>query len=318
MFEGPRFYAAKHKDGKVRQNSRSGGVFTAITDWCLDQGGVIYGCVEDAPLNAHHTRATTKAERDAMRGSKYIQSRIGDSYKQALQDLNIGKLVVFSGTLCQISALRAFLGKEYDNLLCVDIVCHGVPSGKVIEEYVKWQCQGNECIHVDYRDKNNYDWEKHFVTLKYKDGAKGEVLSTSSNVFSNLYYGHCMLRPSCYKCPYKSVERSSDITIADYWGIDEFAPGFNDHRGVSLIIIDSEKGEKWFGFAKDELDLMESTKEKSLQPPLISAFEKPDEYYMFWDDFKCRPFRYVAGKYGDYHSWIGWKWIGLKRKLRLI
>lgn len=132
-------YAAKLRDESERLLSQSGGIFVAISDWVLDKGGVVYGCILTDDFKAKHIRASDKNTRDLMRGSKYIQSQLGDVFSNVKLDLQEGKLVLFSGTSCQVSGLRNFLGKKYNNLLCVDIICHGTPSPSVWLKYLDWQ-----------------------------------------------------------------------------------------------------------------------------------------------------------------------------------
>ena len=286
-------YAVKHKDEKIRTNSRSGGIFTAISDQFLN-GGVVYGCVLNGDLDVCHVRTESKAGRDKMRGSKYVQSRMGDCFRQIKNDLENGKKVLFSGTSCQVSGLRCFLQKEYDNLFCLDIVCHGVPSPRVWRDYVKWWEQKNGKIDtVDFRNKEQYGWADHVESIYFGSGRK-----KNSRVFTSLFYGHNCLRPSCYECPYKQINHPGDITIADYWGIDKAAPGFSDNKGVSLVLVNSEKGAKAFELAKKSLVWKETRIEDSMQPPLRGPFKKPQGREKFWKDYAELSFQEIAEKYG--------------------
>ena len=198
----PKVYAVKHKDESTRAASRSGGIFTALSDQVLSNGGVVYGCILTDDFNAVHIRADSTEERNRMRGSKYIQSRLGNTFKNVKVDLDAQRSVLFSGTSCQVAGLEKYLGKEYDNLFCVDIVCHGVPSKKVWDAYLHWQEQKNysKISSVDFRNKKDFGWHDHVETLYFENGK-----SMSSRVFKELFYGHTVLRPSCYECPYKSV-----------------------------------------------------------------------------------------------------------------
>ena len=194
-------------------------------------------------FNAVHIRAENEEDRNRMRGSKYIQSKLGDTFKSVKENLDAQKSVLFSGTSCQVAGLKKYLGKEYDNLFCVDIVCHGVPSKKVWDAYLQWQEQKNhsKVASVDFRNKKDFGWRDHVETIRF-----GNNRTVSCKVFTNLFYGHSVLRPSCYECPYKSVMHPSDITIADYWGIEKAAPEFDDNKGVSLVLINNEAGERAF------------------------------------------------------------------------
>lgn len=151
----PKVYAVQHKNETVRAASRSGGIFTEVSDWILTNNGVVYGCVLDESFRAVHIRTECAEDRDRMRGSKYIQSKLGGTYKNVRKDLTNGRIVLFTGTSCQVAGLKQYLGKEYENLLCVDIICHGVPSSKVWGEYLHWQEGKNKAkvLKVDFRNK---------------------------------------------------------------------------------------------------------------------------------------------------------------------
>lgn len=305
-WEKPEVYAVKHKDEKIRAASRSGGIFTALSDLILADGGIVYGCVLTEDFTAVHIRAESVAERNRMRGSKYIQSKLGDTFKNVQKDLDAGKRVLFSGTSCQVAGLKQFLRKEYSNLFCVDIVCHGVPSTVVWKRYLHWQEQKNhgKVVKVDFRNKKDFGWHAHIETLWF-DNEK----SASSSVFKMLFYGHTILRPSCYECPYKSVMHPGDITIADYWGIEKAAPEFDDNKGISLVLVNNEAGEKAFEKVKEGLVWKQTKLEDSMQPPLKAPFPKPDNREQFWSDFENKSFEYVAKKYGG---------IGLKNDAKSL
>lgn len=294
-WQQPEVYAVWHNDESVRAASRSGGIFTAISDWILENNGIVYGCVLDENFKAVHTRADNADCRNLMRGSKYIQSKLGDTYKNVKNDLLADKRVLFSGTSCQIAGLKRYLGKEYQNLLCVDIVCHGVPSPKVWQAYLKWQekKQKSKIEAVDFRNKKDFGWRTHIETLSFENKQ-----TISSEVFTTLFYEHSVLRPCCYECPYKSVMHPGDITIADYWGIEKAAPEFDDNKGVSLVLVNNEVGDRVFTSVKSSVRWKKTRLEDSMQPPLKAPFPMPDNRDMFWKDFINKSFDYVAKKYG--------------------
>lgn len=297
QWEAPKVYAVKHKDINVRMNSRSGGIFTAVSDEILNKAGVIYGCILTDSFEAEHYRATSFEDRDKMRGSKYIQSNIGDMFKAVAEDLNADRWVLFSGTSCQIAGLKAFLKTDYEKLVCVDIVCHGVPSLMVWKEYLKWQEKKNhgKCVKVDFRNKRDFGWNSHIETLTIEN--KGKIKIINSGVFRTLFYDHNILRPSCYKCPYKSIMHPADITIADYWGIEKAAPGFDDNKGVSLVLINNDKGLKLWNAVSGEVQFKECRIEDSIQPPLKGSFKVPYNRSAFWEDFYQLSFDKIAVKY---------------------
>lgn len=296
----PKVYAVRHKDEAIRVASRSGGIFTALSDFVLSNDGVVYGCVLTENFLAVHARAESEEERNRMRGSKYIQSKLGDTFQNVRADLDAGRSVLFSGTSCQIAGLKLFLGKKHEKLLCVDIVCHGVPSGKVWDTYLQWleQKKQSKITCVDFRNKRDFGWRDHVETICFEDGR-----IVNGKVFTNLFYDHCILRPSCYECPYKSVIHPGDITIADYWGIEKAASEFDDNKGVSLVLVNNEKGQEALEQVKNQLVWKETKLEDSLQSPLKTPVQKPRNRERFWQDFYCKPFDYIARMYGKY----GWK-----------
>lgn len=297
MFDSPKAYAVKHLKEDVRASSRSGGIFTALSDYLLENAGAVYGCVMDDNFSAKHIRAVSREERDRMRGSKYIQSDMGMIFQEVRKDLEQEIPVLFTGTSCQIAGLKGFLRKDYPNLLCVDIVCHGVPSKKLFHKYLTWMEKRYKakCKNFDFRNKTDFGWAAHTETLYFKNGKK-----VNSEIFRTLFYGHNILRPACYQCPYKSVKHPGDITIADFWGIDKAVPGFNDNKGVSLVLVNNEKGEQMLDLVKDVLLMHEAKLEDCIQPPLKAPFQKPDERERFWQDFAERDFGYIAKKYAEY------------------
>lgn len=293
----PKIYAVQHKDETIRAASRSGGIFTALSDWVLENNGVIYGCVLDNNFNAVHIRATNIEERNRMRGSKYIQSRLGNTFIDVKKDLVEGYIVLFSGTSCQIAGLQKYLGKNYKNLFCVDLVCHGVPSPKVWNFYLKWQEKRfkSKVYAVDFRNKKDYGWRDHVETLIFEDGK-----IENCRIFTTLFFNHCILRPCCYECPYKSLIHPGDITIADYWGIEKAAPEFDDNKGVSLVLINNEFGEKIFDAVKEKLKWKQTRIEDSMQPSLEKPVLRPDGREKFWEDFSRKKFGYIVREYGEF------------------
>ena len=290
-------YAVKHKDHVVRINSRSGGAFTALSDWILDNGGVVYGAMLDRSDHVKHFRATNKKERDLLRGSKYVQSHTEHIYSQIKDDLKLGKKVFFTGTPCQCASIAAvFNPKQYNNLHLCDFICHGIPSEKLLSDYLLWieKKYHSEIIEFDFRDKKKFNWENHIekIILKSK--------TIYSRRFANLFYNNCCLRPSCYTCKYTTINRITDFTIGDYWGIKEIAPSFYDNKGISLVIIRSEKAKMIFEKIQEFIDKIETTEYKLEHYNLYRPTEKPSKREDFWKDYFSKGFLYVSNKYGGY------------------
>ena len=309
-YDTPIVYAVKHKDETVRAASRSGGVFTALSDQILSEGGVIYGCILDEEFNVRHIRAVTPEDRDRMRGSKYVQSDLVGIFAQIKEDLSAKKKVLFSGTSCQVAGLKSFLGKEYDGLICVDIICHGVPSPAVYQAFLKWneEKQKSPLKTIVFRNKADFGWNSHIATLNFRNGTR-----VDSQIFKNMFSSRVIERPSCFKCPYKTITRSADITIGDYWGIDQAAPGFNDNKGVSLVLINNDKGNKLFEQIKDALNVKNTRIEDSMQPALQEPFPEPQNRYLFWRDYENKDFDYIVKKYGTVSFFAK-----VKRKIKRI
>ncbi len=295
MYPKPLAYAVKHKDEHVRKNSRSGGIFTALSDAILEQGGAVYGCILSEDFRAVHVRAVDKQQRNAMRGSKYLQSELGLMFRQVREDLTAGLPVLFSGTSCQIAGLKSYLGKDYPQLICVDLVCHGVPSQLVWQKYLQWQENriGSKIKSIDFRNKQDFGWKSHVESLFMEDGKQ-----VDSKVFATIFGTGVSMRPSCYHCPYKDVMHPGDITIADFWGIDQAVPGFNDNKGVSLVLVNNEAGANLLDKVRDRLLIHETRLEDSMQPRLRSPFPMPANRDKFWQDFHRLDFDSIAKKYG--------------------
>lgn len=311
-------YAVKHKNIQIKQASRSGGVFTALSDTILLNGGVIYGCKMRDPIHAIHSRAENAQERDAFHGSKYIQSDMQNSFFQIQFDLIQKKQVLVSGTPCQINALYKFLkmtNTDTVRLFTVDIVCHGVPSPAIWRDYIQWNenKEHEPVLSVDFRDKS-FGWNTHLETLIYASKKK------TSDVYTRMFYGHNMLRPSCSTCPFTSTERVSDITIGDFWGINEVFPDFDDNQGVSLVLINTERGKKLFDASSQSLDCRETTIGQCIQPPLEKPFPMPNTRNQFWTMYKCKTFNVMMRAYGgnNFRSKSEKKWRSLKLAVKKI
>lgn len=280
----PLTYAAKNLDEGVRAGSRSGGVFTELARPFLDGGGAVYGCALTTDFMAEHVRVGSWGEFPKLRGSKYIQSSMAGVWGPLEEDLGGGVPVLFSGTPCQVAAVRSFAAAKrlpLERCLLVDVVCHGVPSPAVWEAYLRHMEEkyGGKVEAVDFRDKGRFGWQAHHESVFLN----GEVRSTET--FKNLFFAHHALRASCAKCPYKSTYRAGDVSIADFWGIDEAVPGFNDDRGVSLVLVNSLAGERAFEAARANLNTVQVPLEKCLQPALVEQFPEPANRSAFWRDF---------------------------------
>ena len=288
-------YAVKNKDENIRALSRSGGVFTALSDLILNDGGTVYGCVLSGDFKtAYHTRAVTAEERDRMRGSKYIQSEMRDCYSQCRKDLAEGREVLFSGTPCQIDALNRFLKitrTDTSNLLTVDIICHSAASPKIWDKFLDEKAAGRKIDSVDFRDKARFGWRDHIETVTIDGNA------ASSSEFAGLFGNNLISNPHCHKCFYKTAHRVSDITLGDYWGIERLCRDFNDNKGVSLVIVNTEKGNNFFDMCSERLIIKEFNLSDSLQPSLEFNFDAPKFRKSFFRDADKMDFERLNKKY---------------------
>lgn len=261
--------------------SRSGGAFAAISEIFLD-GGVVYGCTLDIDFTVHHDRATTLKERDAFRKSKYVQSDMMDTFKFVKIDLNNGKKVLFSGTACQIAGLKSYLrGNNTDNLYCIDIICHGVPSPLIWSDYVNYIQRTSKVEHYEFRNKVRFGWAESKESITYDDGR-----IEYSDLFWGFFYGHNAMRPSCTHCKYANLNRPGDFTIGDAWGVTKANPEFNDDKGVSLLLINTIKGQEFLKYLTNKGSIIEVDIRKYMQPPLLKPFPIPYDRSLFWKQYK--------------------------------
>ena len=230
-------YAARNSDDSVRLGSSSGGVFTWLAERIVDQGGVVFGARFNDKWEVVHDFAETREALVAFRGSKYVQSRLGDTYRQAERFLKEGRMVLFSGTSCQIAGLKRFLRREYANLLAVDVICHGVPSPKVWSRYLEDITGGapERISTVSFRDKRE-GWHHSFLTVK-EGTTELSHIRPYAGIYSRLFLFDLMLRPSCSSCPAKGGRSCSDMTLGDFWGIERVDPAFDDDRGCSVVLL---------------------------------------------------------------------------------
>lgn len=238
-------YAAYNNSESIRLQSSSGGIFTMMAEKAIKEGGVVFGARFTKDWQVEIVPTENIEELAAFRGSKYLQAQVGESFKQAKDYLRQGRKVLFSGTPCQIAGLRHYLRKDYDNLLTVDFVCHGVPSPKVWSIYLSQITDaGKRAIKdIKFRDKPN-GLKRFNFTLSYDESDKLYTMSsyTSENHYMKAFLSNMILRPSCYNCQAKCGRSQSDITIADFWGIEQVLPQMDDDKGTSLLLVHTSNG----------------------------------------------------------------------------
>ena len=244
-------YAVKSNDDKILEQSSSGGFFSLLADYVLTKGGVVYGAAFDVAFNVCHSRVDNIADLHKLRGSKYVQSRIGRTFSECKEDLQLGKLVLFTGTPCQISALGHFLRKDYDNLIKVEVVCHGVPSPMIYQQYLKEtvikEVQDRTITKVNFRTKLG-SWKKYFFTVEYNDHGEAGMYKecVTESLYMKGFLSDLYVRPSCFECPAKNFTSGADFTIADFWGQEYTFPEFDEDKGVSAVFVNTAKAREVF------------------------------------------------------------------------
>lgn len=242
-------FAAKNSNEEIRMKSSSGGIFSMIAESVIKEGGVVFGACFDENWEVKHDYTESIEGLEKFRGSKYLQSRIGDTYIQARQFLNDGRNVLYSGTGCQIAGLRKFLRKEYDNLLTIEILCHSVPSPLVWRKYLKEKTNGNIIDSINFRDKES-GWSNYSYSIVINHSG-GKYIESASGPWMKGLTSNLTTRPSCAKCPARFGKSGADIVLGDCWGIWDIIPEMDDNKGVSLVETFTAKGE----FAFEELKL---------------------------------------------------------------
>lgn len=238
-------YAAKHKDDDIRLNSSSGGIFTSLAEKVINQGGIVFGAQFDKNWNVIHSYTDNIIELSKYRGSKYVQSNTLFTYQEAKSFLDKNKLVLYSGTPCQILGLKKFLRKEYSNLITVDFVCHGVPSPKVWQLYINNITLNSTITDIKFRNKEK-GWRNYTLYIKTNNTEFKYSMDDNQSSYMKGFLNELYLRPSCHNCIAKGFTSGSDFTIADYWWIHNIKPEIDDNKGISLVYINSIKGKSLF------------------------------------------------------------------------
>lgn len=265
-------YAAYSKDEIVRTSSSSGGIFSEAAKIVLGNGGVVFGAAYNDSFDITHICVKCEAELDRIRGAKYAESNLDGVFVDIEKRLDGGQDVLFSGTPCQISGLHAFLRKKYNNLFCIDFVCHGVPSPMAWKAYVEYRAKqdanGELPKTINLRSKKT-GWSRYQYSnvFEYENG-KQHSISSSDSLFMKLFVGDYISRPSCENCKFKGYNRVSDITLGDFWGIWDIDPEMDDNKGTSVVLIQSEKGQALWNEISGKIKFKEvSLEQASRQNP---------------------------------------------------
>ena len=300
--EFPKAYAVVNNDSQVRLNSSSGGAFSLLAECVLSQGGVVFGASFNENFGVEHIGIEKVEDLKKLRVSKYVQSRIGECYKDAKKLLDSGRKVLFTGTPCQIGGFLKFLVKPYENLYTQDIICHGVPSPKVWENYVHYRENDAQAkvTSVSFRKKIEGQKKTSFY-MSFDNGTEYIKSPNYKDPMMKFFFFNKCLRPSCHKCAFKDIHRPSDITLADFWGAKRVVPDLNDGKGISLVLIHSQKGQELFDEIKDKTTYRQVDFDKAIKhnPMIKRSTLKSYERARFMRDFKKLPFEKVVKRYGN-------------------
>jgi coenzyme F420-reducing hydrogenase beta subunit len=312
-FSEPQVFAAKHISVTVRHCSSSGGMFTALSDEILQLNGVVYGAKFEDNLGVVHCRVETNSQRDSIRGSKYVQSDLKKTFATVRGDLRGNRMVLFTGTPCQNAGLTAYLSNvDTTNLVLCDLICHGVASPAVWMLFINYlqEKYDQKIVRYHFRHKT-VSSDGTSLCAFLEDGSM--VDSSDLEIFNIIYFGMWATRPSCHHCTFTKMNRPSDITIADFWGIEKYRPDFNDGKGVSLVFVNSKKGSILFSKIREKLIVIECDKNECMQPNLMAPAKPASQRDSFMKDFTRYPFKNVLQKYRI----IDTGFIRLKKALKL-
>jgi len=296
----PIAYACINKDESTRIRSSSGGIFTVIAELIIKNGGVVFGARFNENFQVVHSYTENIEELEEFRGSKYVQSEMGNIYKQVRCFLEEDRQVLFTGTPCQVAGLKNFLEKSYEKLICIDIICHGVPSPAVWKKYIEYREQkaGSSVKRIAFRLKNE-GWKRYSVSFVFMNDTEYRK-SFREDLYMKAFLKDICLRPSCYNCRFKTLNRQSDITLADFWGIQNILPEMDDDKGTSLVLVNSVVGESIFKKIKDnilykEVDIMEAI---NYNPPAVKSAKPHSKRREFFYEIKLGvPFDTLVQKY---------------------
>ena len=299
--EDTRAFAAINNDEKIRLESSSGGIFSALAQKVIDAGGAVFGAKFAPDFSIVHGWTDTAEGLADFRGSKYVQSVIGDSFKECKRFLDGSRKVLFSGTPCQIQGLKKYLGKEYENLLAVDCICHGVPSPLVWQKYVDFRAEKfgatrQEIVKTSFRRKND-GWKMYSLSFTFANDSE-YIEPLNRDPYMQMFLRDECLRGSCYDCSCKSVARFSDITLADFWGVQTEVPDMDDDKGTSFLVVHSGKCTQALK-SLENCTVREVALDAGLRhnPSLVKSVSRPQKRETFFRDLNALRFEKVIRRY---------------------
>ncbi|MCI9087248.1 MAG: 4Fe-4S binding protein [Clostridia bacterium] len=298
-------YAVQNKEEELRNKATSGGFFHIIASYTIKNGGVVYGAALNEELVVEHQRAEKQEELEKFYGSKYVQSDLHKIYESLLRDIKENRLVLFTGTPCQVAEVRQYYqmhNGDIKRLITCDFVCHGVPSRKIFKEHIQFLEKEYKKKIVSYKFRTkDYGWKGHHEKAIFEGGEDTEKSHKECvDIYKELYGSLNIIRPSCYECPYAKSEHISDMTMGDFWGIENYEEEFKDNKGTSFVMINSQQGQKIFEELKEEMIYKEEKIEICRNPQLKGPTSKPKNREKFWNEYSSKGYKYIAKKYTTY------------------
>lgn len=303
-------YACYHNDDNVLKNSSSGGIFTALAEYVLDKNGVVYGAIFSEKDSVSHIKVDNLEDLDKLRGSKYIQSDIGNCFADIKKDLQSGKFVLFTGTPCQVAGLHYFLGKKYNNLILCDFICFGVANPKLFRKYIgaiedKF---GKKVAKYKFRSKNK-GWKAighNGSEIIFEDNSSEFIYPFFNNSFMLGYSKAIVLRPICHECGFKMDNSYSDFKIADFWGVDKIAPEMYNQKGTSMVFVNTDKAKSIYESLGNKITSQKVNYEDILkyQPLLNTSKPYSPERDRLIKDLQSKDYKYLERKYFNKYIWI--------------
>jgi len=299
----PKVFAFVNKNDEDRANAASGGVFTVFAKPVITRGGVVFGVAWDENMKASHTKAERIEDLKKMQSSKYVQADTNTTYTQAKSYLETGREVLYTGTPCQIAGLKSYLKKDYENLLTIEVLCHGVPSRKVFEmfkkEFMKDKADDERILNINFRSKAIYGWNINYMLTTTTTTGIYNLLAAETT-FLKAFLSNICLNDSCHDCQFNKLPRTADLTMADFWGVENYDDSLNDKKGISIILVNSPKGQARFEEVRGDCSTKEVPPEYVIKyNPNIIGSSKPhkNREKFFKDILKGKTLEKTVNKY---------------------
>lgn len=278
--------------------SSSGGVFTAITEYVIENNGIVYGAAYNKEWKVEHCSATSLTDALAFRGSKYVQSELNDTFREIKSYLLAGRLVLFSGTPCQVAGLKSYLKKDWNNLITVDLLCHCIPSPRLFKDYINYiqKRYKKRISRINMKDKT-LGWNSFQTPRIYFEDGSSIFNIEDSKLWETIFYSHIAVRPSCYSCRFSNLNRVGDITIGDYWGVEKYHPEYSVPNGASIMLINSRRGQEAFEGFSNRLKYEITDPIKGLPSSLVYAVSPHPKRSQFWLDYEKMSFTQICNRY---------------------